>query len=154
LPRGFPIRQIHLADYPRLGRHGIPGLIRQPEHPVPFLLDLFRIPADTFQLFLASAVINAHFGTLLAAMHTLTVGVLGACATAGLVRHPPSAFMRYLAITTALTVGLIVGHASFLRTRSRNHTRRIRSFGRCILLHQAADVVVHRTRPRTRRRSG
>ena len=37
---------------------------------VPFLLDLFRIPADTFQLFLATGVVNARFGTLMAAVHT------------------------------------------------------------------------------------
>ena len=47
---------------------------------MPFLLDLFRIPADTFQLFLATGVVNARFGTLLAAVHTLTVALLGACA--------------------------------------------------------------------------
>ena len=38
---------------------------------MPFLLDSFRVPADTFQLFLASGVINSRFGTLVAAMHTV-----------------------------------------------------------------------------------
>ena len=51
---------------------------------VPFLLDLFRIPADTFQLFLATGVINSRVGTLLAAVHTLTVAVLGTCAITGM----------------------------------------------------------------------
>ena len=31
---------------------------------IPFLLDMLRIPADTFRLFLTSGVVNARFGTL------------------------------------------------------------------------------------------
>ena len=53
---------------------------------VPFLLDLFRIPADTFQLFLATGVINSRVGTLVAAVHTLTVALLGTCAITGMLR--------------------------------------------------------------------
>ena len=40
---------------------------------IPFLLDMFRIPADTFQLFVATGVVNARFGTLLSAVHTLAM---------------------------------------------------------------------------------
>ena len=50
---------------------------------MPFLLDLFRIPADTFQLFLATSVINARFGALLAAVHTVTVALLGSATIVG-----------------------------------------------------------------------
>ena len=53
---------------------------------VPFLLDVFRIPADTFQLFLATGVINSRFGTLVAAVHTLAVALLGTCAMTGTLR--------------------------------------------------------------------
>src|SRR4029079_17589899 len=69
---------------------------------VPFLLDLFRIPADTFQLFLATGVINSRVGSLLAAMHTLTVAILGSCAIAGMVRIERRRILRYLAITAVL----------------------------------------------------
>ena len=53
---------------------------------VPFLLDLFRIPADTFQLFLATGVINSRVGSLVAAVHTVTVALLGTCAIIGVLR--------------------------------------------------------------------
>ena len=64
---------------------------------IPFLLDLFRIPADTFQLFLASGVVNARFGTLMAAVHTLAMALLGTCAVTGRLRVQP----RPVAVTSA-----------------------------------------------------
>ncbi len=53
---------------------------------MPFLLDLFRIPADTFQLFLATGVINSRVGSLVAAVHTVTVALLATCAITGHLR--------------------------------------------------------------------
>ena len=73
------------ADYPRLASTGLLVLFGSMNVAIPFLLDLFHIPADTFQLFLATSVVNARFGTLMSAVHTLTVGVLGTCAVIGCV---------------------------------------------------------------------
>ena len=69
---------------------------------MPYLLDLFRVPGDTFQLFLASGVINSRFGTLVAAMHTITIALLGTCAVTGVVRWRPAAIARYAGLTVAL----------------------------------------------------
>ena len=65
-------------DYPQLALTGLLTFFGSLNAAVPFLLDLFRIPADTFQLFLATGVINSRVGTLVAAVHTLTVALLGA----------------------------------------------------------------------------
>jgi ABC-type amino acid transport substrate-binding protein len=75
---------------------------------VPFLLDLFRIPADTFQLFLATGVINSRFGSLLAAVHTVAVALLGSAAIVGALRFNPARIGRYVVVTagvTAVTIG-------------------------------------------------
>ena len=82
-PAGSPTRSSRVSDYPRLALTGLVTFFGSLNVAVPFLLDLFRIPADTFQLFLASGVINSRFGTLVAAMHTVTVALLGACAMTG-----------------------------------------------------------------------
>ena len=79
------------VDYPRLALTGLVTFFGSLNVAVPFLLDLFRIPADTFQLFLASGVINSRFGTLVAAMHTLAVALLGTCAMTGALRWDRSA---------------------------------------------------------------
>lgn len=143
----FSDATIHLAEYPRLAVTAFLTSFGSLNIAVPFLLDLFRIPADTFQLFLASGVINAHFGTLLAAMHTLAVGVLGACATAGLLHIRRRRLFRYLAVTTALTAGLVVGsRAMFANAFAQPYTKD-QVLRQMHLLHQAGDVVVYRTRP-------
>jgi hypothetical protein len=76
---------------------------------VPFLLDLFRIPADTFQLFLATGVINSRFGALLAAVHTVAVALLGSAAIVGALRFDPARVLRYLVLTIVLSAATIGG---------------------------------------------
>ena len=93
---------VPLGAYPRLALAGLLSFFGSLNAAVPFLLDAFRIPADTFQLFLATSVINARFGTLVAAVHTLVVALLGSAAVAGAVRFEPRRLARFAAITVVL----------------------------------------------------
>jgi Na+/H+-dicarboxylate symporter len=143
----FSDAAIHLSDYPRLAVTAFFVSFGSLNISVPFLLDLFRIPADTFQLFVASGVINAHVGTLLAAMHTLTVGVLGACATAGLLHIRRRPLVRYLTATIALTAVIIVGaRVLFANTFDQQYTKH-QVLRQMHLLRPAAEVIVHHRRP-------
>jgi Na+/H+-dicarboxylate symporter/ABC-type amino acid transport substrate-binding protein len=138
---------VRWSDYPRYAVTAFLVSFGSLNISVPFLLDLFRIPADTFQLFLASGVINTHVGTLLAAMHTLTVGVLGACATAGLLQIRRRALVRYLTITAVLTVVSVGGaRALFANAFDQPYTKD-QVLRQMHLLQPAADVVVHHVRP-------
>ena len=138
---------IRVTDYPKLAFTGLLVAFGSLNSSIPFLLDLFRIPADTFQLFLASSVINRHVGTLLAAMHTVTVGLLGACATAGLLRVRRAALVRFLATTAALTITIIVGtRLLFAGVLDPQYTKDD-ELRRMHLLRPAAHAIVHRTRP-------
>ena len=105
----FADAMISLADYPRLAFTGLVTFFGSLNVAVPFLLDIFRIPADTFQLFLASGVINSRFGTLVAAMHTVAVALLGSCAMVGALQWKRTRIVRYAAVTAALTIGVIGG---------------------------------------------
>ena len=96
-------------DYPQLAATGLLTFFGSLNAAVPFLLDLFRIPADTFQLFLATGVINSRVGTLVAAVHTLTVALLGTCAITGVLQVRRGPLLRYLAITAVLTLVVIGG---------------------------------------------
>ena len=79
----FSDAPLPLRDYPQLFGAGLLSFFGSLNSAVPFLLDLFDLPADTFQLFLATGVINSRFGTLVAAMHTVTVAILGSVARHG-----------------------------------------------------------------------
>jgi Na+/H+-dicarboxylate symporter len=116
----FADAALRVADYPRLAFTGLVSFFGSLNVAVPFLLDVFRIPADTFQLFLASGVINSRFGTLVAAMHTVTVALLGACAVGGFLRFQRRQVIRYLVVTAALTV-LVIGGSRILFGRLFDH---------------------------------
>ena len=104
----FSGNTVGILEYPRLAFTGLLTLFGSVNAAIPFLLDLLRIPADTFQLFLATGVINARFGTLVAAVHTVTVALLGSAAIAGAVRLNVRRLVRYIVTTlivTAITLG-------------------------------------------------
>jgi Na+/H+-dicarboxylate symporter/ABC-type amino acid transport substrate-binding protein len=98
---------VTVSQYPRLAATGLLVLFGSTNGAVPYLLDTFHIPADTFQLFLATGIVNARFGTLVAAMHTLTLGLLGTCALAGLWQVSGRKLLRYGLVSATLAVVLV-----------------------------------------------
>ena len=112
----FADASVGVSQYPQLALTGLLTFFGSLNAAVPFLLDLFRIPADTFQLFLATGVINSRFGALLAAVHTVTVALLGSAAIIGAVRFNPVRILRYLVITFVLSAALIGGLRTLFTT--------------------------------------
>ena len=98
----FADAPVPLSDYPQLALAGLVTFFGSLTAAVPFLLDQFRIPADTFQLFLATGVINSRVGSLVAAVHTLTVALLVACAVTGHLRWRRGPLLSYAGVTAAL----------------------------------------------------
>jgi Na+/H+-dicarboxylate symporter/ABC-type amino acid transport substrate-binding protein len=135
---------VPLSEYPRLALAGLVTFFGSLNVAVPFLLDHFRIPADTFQLFLASGVINSRFGTLLAAVHTVTIALLGTCAMTGALRWQRARLLRYAVITVVLTAATLGGlRTLFSRAVEQAYTKDQVLAG-MHLLHQPSEAVVHR----------
>src|SRR5262249_43724231 len=111
----FADTHVSVTDYPRLASTGLLVMFGNVNAAVPFLLDMFRIPADTFRLFVTSGVVNARFGTLVAAVHTLTVAVLGTCAVSGALTFNARKLVRFGIVTGLLTVGVVGGTSALLR---------------------------------------
>ena len=109
----FTSASVPVADYPQLAAVGLLTVFGSLTAAVPFLLDLFRIPADMFQLFLATNVINSRVGSLVAAVHTVTVTLLISCAITGRLRWRRAPLLRYAGITLALAV-MVIGGARLL----------------------------------------
>jgi Na+/H+-dicarboxylate symporter/ABC-type amino acid transport substrate-binding protein len=99
---------LSLSQYPQLASTGIVVLFGSLSVAIPFLLDLFHIPADTFQLFLATSVVNSRFGTMLSAVHTLTMALLGTCVVVGAIRFQPRKVLRFL-LLTGIIGGITIG---------------------------------------------
>ncbi len=105
----FADAAVTLPQYPQLAFTGFLTFFASLNAAIPFLLDLFRIPADTFQLFLAAGVINSRVGTLVAAVHTVAVALLGSAAIAGALRFNAARVGRYVFVTVLLTAATLGG---------------------------------------------
>ena len=112
----FADAAVPIPQYPELALTGLLAFFGSLNAAVPFLLDLFRIPADTFQLFIATGVINSRFGALVAAVHTIAVALLGSAAVAGTMRFDSRRIIRYLVITAVLAVVIVGGLRVTFRT--------------------------------------
>lgn len=69
---------VAVSKFPALAGVGLLSLFGNLNTAIPFLLNLVRLPADLFQLFLISSVVNSRFGSAAAAMHTFALAVIGA----------------------------------------------------------------------------
>jgi Na+/H+-dicarboxylate symporter len=109
----FAEAPLEVAQYPELAATGVLSFFGSLNVAVPFLLDVFRVPADTFQLFLATGVINSHFGALVAAVHTVTLALLATVSMVGKLRIDAARLARYGAVTAALAI-LVFGGSRLL----------------------------------------
>jgi Na+/H+-dicarboxylate symporter/ABC-type amino acid transport substrate-binding protein len=103
------------AEYPRLAAAGVVSLFGSINVSMPFLLDFARVPADTFQLFVATGVVNSRFGTLAAAMHMVVLALVGTYLMSGRLRLSGARVLRYALVTAGLTAATLAGLAVGLR---------------------------------------
>jgi Na+/H+-dicarboxylate symporter/ABC-type amino acid transport substrate-binding protein len=102
------------ARYPALGGAGLLAVFGSINTAIPFVLDLARLPADLFQLFVVSGVLNSRFGAMTAAMHTLAIAILGTCLVTGRVRVDRPRLARFAATSALLVLGFLAGTRAFL----------------------------------------
>lgn len=88
---------------------GLFSFFGKPVAAMPFLLELLRIPADMFEIYLASGILIARFGTLVSVMQTFVLAVLGAFAMAGALRFRFRSFLWAALITAPVLVAFLGG---------------------------------------------
>lgn len=143
----FSGQEVGVAQYPTLVVSGVASLFGSVNAAIPFMLDVLRIPADTFQLFVATSVVNARFGSLLGAMHTLVLALLGAGASAGLLRVRAGALLRF-GIGSAVAGAAVVGAARLYFERVVAEPQRLGEvLERMHLVADPVPAIVHRELP-------
>jgi ABC-type amino acid transport substrate-binding protein len=135
---------VSLSDYPALALTGLVTLFGSTTAAVPFLLDYFRIPADTFQLFLATGVINSRVGSLAAAVHTLTVALLVSCAVTGHLRWRRGALLSYAATTAAVAIVIVGGTRLIVGRSLSTEYSKDKVLASMQLLHEPVTATVAR----------
>ncbi len=106
---------VSIATRAQVALTGIVSLFGSMNTAMPFLLDLARIPSDTFQLFLATGIVNSRFGTLAAAMHMVVLALAGTYAFTGKLRFSAPRILRYCLITVVATAVTMAGITLLLR---------------------------------------
>jgi Na+/H+-dicarboxylate symporter len=76
---------------------------------VPFLLDLFRIPADLMQLFIISDAILSRFGVTVGAVQTLVLALLGTFAISDAITFQWKKLIVYCVVTAVLILCALSG---------------------------------------------
>jgi ABC-type amino acid transport substrate-binding protein len=74
---------------------------------MPFLLDLLHLPADLFELFSISSILNTRFGAMTSAAHIAALGVVIAAAMVGAIHISFRRLSRFV-IVTAVLMGIFV----------------------------------------------
>lgn len=106
---------------------------------LPFLLDLMHVPADMFQIFLAVDVFTGRFGTLLAGVHTIVLGLLTAAAVSGRIKLRWAQLGRYALVSAVLAVAVFVGLRFFFEVVVPQEYREYEKLAKMSLLVDRVD---------------
>ena len=103
-PMGLPDYGVYIAA-------GFPSFFGSAAIAIPFSLDLLRIPADMFQLFLATSILANNVGECLTVMHLIALSLLVACASSRNVR------LRWKRVGIVLVTAVLLTGIFLLGTR-------------------------------------
>ncbi len=116
----FSSAVISLSEYANLTISGLLSFFGKPIAAMPFLLDLLHLPADMLQLYLASGIFVAQFGTMASAMHLFALAVLGGFAMAGALQIQWKRLVPVTAVTLGLLAGTVVGLRAYFTLAVEN----------------------------------
>ena len=114
---------VSFLDYPNFIFSGLFSFFGSVDVAVPFMLDLLQIPADAFQLYLVTGIINGRLATLLAAMNLVAFTLMATCAITGLMTISWRKAAIYALVSILFTVGLTLGSRIYLTHSLQNMTK-------------------------------
>lgn len=112
-------------QYPLLLSTGLLTYFGKPIIAIPFLLDLMRLPVDTFELFVVSGVYLSRFGDLLSVMTLVAFTLITAASLQGWFQLNTSRLPRFLAVTAVLAcIGIVVPHQYLKRALHHSNDKK------------------------------
>ena len=96
------------GDYIELFAAGIPSYFAKAQVALPFLLDLFGMPHDLFQLYIPTTIVTGKFDSLVTAMNLLVFALLGAAATGGFMVFERARILRALLAIAGGTLAVVI----------------------------------------------
>ena len=139
---------VSLLDYPNFIFSGLISFFGSVDVAIPFMLDLLRIPADAFQLYLVTGVVNGRLATLLAAMNLVAFTLMATCAITGLMTISWRKVAIYALVSIVLTVGLTLASRIYLTLSLQSITAtEDQAITRMKLMSPPQPAVIHNMIP-------
>ena len=138
---------ISLSGYVNLTFSALLSFFGKPVAAMPFLLDLLHLPADMMQLYLASGIFVAQFGTLASAMHLFTLAVLGGFAMAGALHIQWKRFVPVAALTVGLVASAVIGARAYFSLAVQNAYDKDKIIGQMRPLFATGPAKVDKSAP-------
>jgi len=135
------------ADYTTLFAAGIPSYFAKAQIALPFLLDLFGLPHDLFQLYIPTTIITGKFDSLVTAMNLLVFALLGAGAMGGFLVFQKARLLRAAIGIFAGTALIVVLLKTVFALTIDTDYRLDDALRQMHLAERAPDTIVHRAVP-------
>ncbi len=116
----FSGSNLHLTQYPTFIGAGLLSFFGGVDVAMPFMLDLLKIPADLYQLYVVTGVINGRFATLLAAMNLVVFTLLATASLTGVMSVSKKKLTSYVVISVLLTVGMLGASRAYFSLAVKN----------------------------------
>ena len=88
-------------DYSTLFAVGVPSYFAKAQVALPFLIDVFELPHDLFQLYIPTTIVTGKFDSMVTAMNLLVFALLGAAAMGGFLVRDRKRLVRAAAAMVA-----------------------------------------------------
>lgn len=138
---------IPLIEYPKLVITGIVSLFSKTYVALPFLLDILHIPADVFELYHLTQILNGRFATLVSAVHLLVLTILVTAAIQQVLSFRLKKFFLNVGISLVLLIMGIIGIRAFLSYSLSDEYTKDKVIASMHLLEKHAQTVVHTSLP-------
>jgi Na+/H+-dicarboxylate symporter len=135
---------LDLPQYAQLLAVGIPSYFAKAQVALPFLLDLFGLPHDLFQLYIPTTILTGKFDSLVTAVNLLVFALLGAGAMGGFLVFERARVLRALAGIVLGTAVVVLATRALLAVTIDTGYRLDEAVREMHAPMQRADVVVHR----------
>ena len=134
------------ADYSTLIAAGVPSYFAKAQVALPFLMDLFGLPHDLFQLYIPTTIITGKFDSMVTAMNLLAFALIGAGAMSGFIVLKKARLIRAaLAIAAGIAITVILVRLLLITTIDTTYNKD-ETLRQMHSPHEQVSGIVHRDR--------
>ena len=143
----FTGSSLALGEYPLFVISGLLSFFGGVDVALPFMLDLMHIPADMYQLYLVTGVINGRTATLLGAMNLIVFTLLATASMTGVMKIRFRKLATYATLSLGLTFAVILGSKIYFNFAVKNEYQKDIVLASMQVLENPATYRLHREVP-------